>query len=264
MTADDRTIYERIADASKDIAATDFKKDGTVKVGGRDSYNFIPIGQILNAVRTVHAKHGIIVVFGRPEYDVANAEKRYTYTKKSSFDGKESQWFAANGHIDVTIYGRNGDYIEVSVPCEAQDNSDKLTNKLVTNAERCLYRTLYAIDEGDATDPEAFNEPVSEPVSDGFFGTPVRGKKAKSTAEKAMGRDADFIDGDAIMQAQRNAEASVDLKHARVTLAKVMNESPGMLDRYIQIAKSDKLNDWPEEVIRKAYVDVMQAEEGDQ
>jgi hypothetical protein len=152
MTSDN--VIERINAARRIIAETDFIKSGTVT--GGQKYSFIPIGQILQAVRKAHAQAGITVVFGSPEYDAEQFEKRYSYQKKGQYG--DSTWFSANGHIHATIYGSSvDDRIEMDVPFEAQDNSDKLTNKIVTNAERCLYRVLYAIDEGDATDPEAFN-----------------------------------------------------------------------------------------------------------
>ena len=159
------TVYERIAAAYQDIAAMPFVKSGTVNAGTRDSYKFVPISQILQAVREAHARHGVIVLFGRPEYDAEQGEKRYTYEKTSRDGSYTTRWQAANGHIDVRICGGSAeDVIELTVPCEAQDNSDKLTNKLITNAERTLYRTLYAIDEGDEDDPEAVNEPIEKPA----------------------------------------------------------------------------------------------------
>lgn len=151
MTSDPITVYQAIGNAYKTIAATDFAKSGTVGTG-RNSYKFVPIGQILGAVRKANSEQGIVVVFGRPEYDPQQCEKRYSYERQTEY-GKTT-WHAANGHIDVRIFGPAGDCIEMTVPCEAQDNSDKLTNKLITNAERTLYRTLYAIDEDDAEDPE--------------------------------------------------------------------------------------------------------------
>ncbi|MBR6911167.1 MAG: ERF family protein [Candidatus Methanomethylophilaceae archaeon] len=152
-------VIERINEARRIVAETEFTKSGTVK--GGQSYNFIPIAQILDAVRKAHAQAGVTVVFGSPEYDAEQFEKRYSYQKKGQYG--ETTWFAANGHIHATIYGSSvEDKIEMDVPFECQDNSDKLTNKIITNAERCLYRVLYAIDEGDATDPEAFNEPMQD------------------------------------------------------------------------------------------------------
>ncbi len=155
-----RNVIQRINDARKIIATVDFIKSGQVE--GGQKYKFIPIGQILNAIRKAHAEAGVTVVFGTPEYDVTKNERRWTYEKTSQY-GK-TQWHAAIGHIHVTIYGSSAeDAIETDVPFEAQDNSDKLTNKIITNAERCLYRVLYAIDEGDGSDPEAINVPMIDP-----------------------------------------------------------------------------------------------------
>ncbi len=66
MTTDDRTIYQRIADAKRDLASADFTKSNTVKAGGGASYRFIPLDQILLAVRKVQADHGIMCFFGVP------------------------------------------------------------------------------------------------------------------------------------------------------------------------------------------------------
>jgi len=145
------TVHERIAIAQQVIAETDFAKSGQVQ--GGQSYKFIPIGQILNAVRRAHSKAGIFITTGPLEYDEDRGERRYSYTKKGQYG--ESVWHAAIGHCEVTVHGADGDFIAFSVPFEAQDNSDKLTNKIITNIERQTYRILYAIDEGDASDPEA-------------------------------------------------------------------------------------------------------------
>lgn len=175
-------VFARIQKAYKLIAAQGFTKSGKVESKGEAQYNFIPIGQILEAVRKAQADAGLTVVFGRPEYDHDNHEKRWEYKKKKvDFrTGKdvETTWFAAVGHIEVRIYGTGADdVLEMEIPFEAQDNSDKLTNKIVTNAERCLYRTLYSIDEG-SEDPEAVNvpmepepepEPIPAPKDDPFF-----------------------------------------------------------------------------------------------
>lgn len=52
------------------------------------------------------------------------------------------------------------DSIEGTVTVEAKDTSDKLNNKLVTNAMRTIYRTIYSIDAGE--DPEAENSPAAK------------------------------------------------------------------------------------------------------
>lgn len=153
-----RSVHQRIAEASQLIASETFSKSGTVNAGTRQAYNFIPISQILETVRRAQAKAGVFVVFGAPEYDPSQRERRWEYETTNPQYGTKTTWYCANGHISATIYGADGDSIETVVPFEAKDNSDKLTNKILSNAMRSLYRTLYSIDEGSA-DPEAENVP---------------------------------------------------------------------------------------------------------
>lgn len=179
----DMSIYERIDAAYAEISQTSFTKDGTVRVSGSAGYKFISIGQILEPVRKAHGRWGVKVFFGTPEYCTEKGEKRFAIQRGGG------TWQVANGHIKVRIIGRDEeDCIDMTVPFEAQDNSDKLTNKILTNAERCLYRTLYAIDEGDASDPEAVNVPIpgentarvrEQAKDDPFFGSKKEKKEEK-------------------------------------------------------------------------------------
>ena len=137
------TVYERIAQAMQVIAEIDFSKSGKVNGGG--FYDYIPIGQILQAIRKAHAKAGLFLTIGQLEYDKDNGEGIFT----------QDRWTKARGHCEVSINGADGDCVSFIVPFNVQDNSDKLDNKIVTNIERQAYRVLYAIDEGDATDPES-------------------------------------------------------------------------------------------------------------
>lgn len=150
------SIYERIDAAYAEIAQAKIVKDGSVSTGGKSGYSYVKIAQILDVVRKAHGHFGVKVFFGRPVYDAEQFEKRYAEIRKGQYG--DTKWQIANGHIDVRLIGRDEeDCIEMVVPFEAQDNSDKLTNKIMTNAERTLYRTLYALDEGEGSDPEAVN-----------------------------------------------------------------------------------------------------------
>lgn len=202
MTA--RSVHQRIAEASQLIASETFSKSGTVNPGTRQAYSFIPISQILETVRRAQAKAGVFVVFGAPEYDPTQRERRWEYETTNPQYGTKTTWYCANGHITATIYGADGDSIETVVPFEAKDNSDKLTNKILSNAMRSLYRTLYSIDEGSA-DPEAENVPneVTETTArenrkaaldaaqeDGFFsGKKPLAKLAKEVVETSRRSD---------------------------------------------------------------------------
>lgn len=173
------TVHERIAQAMQVIAEIDFNKSGVVGINGRDGYNFIPIGQILAAVRRAHAKAGLFLTIGQLEYDKDNGEGIFT----------QDRWTKARGHCEVIINGADGDCVSFTVPFNVQDNSDKLDNKIVTNIERQAYRVLYAIDEGDATDPETVwqEDKVSAPTEDSFFKSPTKAApKTSATKDKLL------------------------------------------------------------------------------
>jgi len=169
------TVHERIAQAMTVIAEIDFNKSG--QVTGGQTYKFIPIGQILQAIRKAHAKAGIFLTIGQLEYDKDNGEGIFS----------QDRWTKARGHCEVSINGADGDCLSFVVPFNVQDNSDKLDNKIVTNIERQAYRILYAIDEGDATDPESewHEDKVTMPTEDKFFGKP------KTASKVAPVRDAE-------------------------------------------------------------------------
>ena len=175
------TVHERIATAMQVIAEFDFNKSG--KVTGGATYSFIPIGQILAAIRRAHAKAGLFLTIGQLEYDKDNSEGIFT----------QDRWTKARGHCEVSINGADGDSVSFVVPFNVQDNSDKLDNKIVTNIERQAYRVLYAIDEGDATDPETewHEDKVAVPTEDKLFSkTPTAApKKGTSPAKEKLLRE---------------------------------------------------------------------------
>lgn len=228
-----RTVHQRIAEAAEIIAAETYTKSGTVNPGTRQAYNFIPIAQILETVRRAQAKAGVFVVFGAPEYDPTQRERRWEYETTNPQYGTKTTWYCANGHISATIYGADGDSIETVVPFEAKDNSDKLTNKILSNAMRSLYRTLYSIDEGSA-DPEAENVPNEVTVpkvdrraaaeEDGFFS----GKKplvrlAKEVVETSRKSEA----ADALRSRYAETYGPID-EWSRETMEECLKEMRGV------------------------------------
>ena len=154
-----RTVCDRIDAAYAEIAKAVFAKSGRVQ--GSASYAYIPIGQMLEIVRQAHARAGVKVLLGRPEYDpdMGEGRREMRMQRTNPVTGKpyETIEYYAVGHMAVRILGAGPeDCVETEIGFEARDNSDKLTNKIYTNVERNLYRTLYAIDEG-GPDPEAEN-----------------------------------------------------------------------------------------------------------
>lgn len=254
-------IHDRIDAAYKIVASKAFAKSGTVQGSAR--YNFIPITQILDVVREAHAACGVKVLFGTPQYTAEAGERRWTEVRKSrnpvTGETYETRWQCANGHMDVQIIGGGpDDVIETTIGFEAQDNSDKLTNKIYTNAERCLYRTLYAIDEGEGSDPEALN-------IEAVVGIDAPAKPKRVPAEQADELEAllggrIWKDGAEVM-AQREARMrAIDLAEAKRELMRVYRESPGSIDRYIQMEDGKQPPAWSEEHIRACYYDLMEGQ----
>lgn len=232
------TVHERIANAGQVIAETDFSKSGTVK--GGQSYNFIPIGQILAAVRRAHAKAGIFITTGPLEYDEDRGERRYSFTKKGQYG--ETVWHAAIGHCEVTVHGADGDSISLSVPFEAQDNSDKLTNKIITNIERQTYRILYAIDEGDASDPEATWEEM--PVA------------PTTRAEKVAKADPFFSSAKNIADDQREKDIRTKAIVMRPKVEEYVanNMQTNLVKDYVERHGQD-VSKWADTIIVRAWVE---------
>lgn len=268
MTADEPvvikklpSVYECIAIAQAEIAKSSFAKNGTVEGGSK--YNYLKISDMLDPIRHAHGKAGVIPVFSRPEYDTENGEKRWSY-EKTSRDGYKTTWQAAVAHVNVTIYGTDGSHIDTTVPCEAQDNSDKLTNKLMTNAERTLYRTLYAIDEGLGEDPEEINETTEtrDPdykeaaQADPFFGKPCTPAKAEKTAP--VKTDAD-IEGEKAAERAR-ARVAVPLDRNKVisaiVLAKLDKTNKEKVDSYLESRHCAKVADCTDAQLRDLIDDL--------
>lgn len=207
-----RTVYDRIDAAYGEIAKAVFAKSGRVK--GTAEYAYIPIGQMLEIVRQAHAHAGVKVIYGRPEYDADMSEGRQERrVKRTNPYGKdyETVEYTAVGHMAVRILGSGpDDCIETEIGFEVRDNSDKLTNKIYTNVERNLYRTLYAIDEG-GPDPEAENvvNVIPEPQA-----VAAKPRPAPKTAKTAPQQGAVDLFADA-REARRKRLGAV--AHVRIT-----------------------------------------------
>ena len=217
------TVHERITQAMQVISETAFDKSGKVK-GGQE-YAFIPIGQILAAIRRAHAKAGLFLTIGQLEYDKDNGEGIFT----------QDRWTKARGHCEVSINGADGDSVTFTVPFNVQDNSDKLDNKIVTNIERQAYRVLYAIDEGDASDPEAewHEDRVAAPSKDKFF------KSAAAIKEENPKQTSPVRD------AEKDRFVNV--------LTRIIMEVPSDADAIFSMLGTRKLTDCTADELREIY-----------
>lgn len=179
------SIYERIDLAAQEIAKTKFTKTKKVwvrkpnfKADSGEFYTILTIGDILDAVRPAHAKYGVKLFIDPPTFD-------HNQHESVKIENGEAH---ARGRCAYRLVGSGpNDMIEGEVPVEAMDRRDKLNNKLITNAERTIYRILYAIDGDDARDPEEIGAaddapaPPQAPAEDPFF---TKGAKQAKPAEE--------------------------------------------------------------------------------
>ena len=143
------SIFERIDAAFKEIVEYDFRRDKAIEVRSGKARKYLSIIQILSVVRRVHGHWGVKVFFDPPVYDEDAGE-----FKKVEYINGQNQYHAF-GHIPYRIYGRDAsDCIAGNVSFESATSSDKMNNLIVTNAERTLYRVLYAIDGDEKEFPD--------------------------------------------------------------------------------------------------------------
>lgn len=192
----DLTICDRIDLAYSEISQMEFKKSKMVwlrkpgtnfKADEGNGYAILTIADILDPIRRTHGKYGVKLQLGVPLCDPEHfPDEGIT---------KNGPMVHFVGHIHYKLVGKDvRDVLEGDVSCEAQDNADKLRNKLVTNGLRTLYRTLYGIDGDDSQDPEEINTPAKPETNgkkavseDRFFGKAPKEeeqtKKEKQTEE---------------------------------------------------------------------------------
>jgi hypothetical protein len=135
MNADDRSIYERIADVLADLPAI-----GKDQRNAQQGFNFRGIDDVLNALNPMLAKHGVFYV---PEVLERVTEERAT---KSG-----GVMYVTHLHVRYRFYGLKGDYIEASGWGEGTDSGDKATPKAMTGAMKYVLFQTFAISTEEAS-----------------------------------------------------------------------------------------------------------------
>lgn len=206
------TVFERLDLAGIMMSDETFTKSGFVSKtkkgeetnGKPKGYHILPISDILSVVHKVHGLCGVKVLLGPPHFD--NPEPKFlgsgdnterfmgkTYTGQKTLATPYGTTNSIVTLVDFRIFGKDeDDCITGKIAAESRASDDKTTNLLVTNAERTLYRVMYAID--GAEDPETVNDdakvifdepkPVANP-NDKMFGR----KKIEEVSAKVEDSD---------------------------------------------------------------------------
>lgn len=140
-------IYTAIATIRKDLPTLSKNGTGPSTQGG---YKFLSIDDILTAVRPLEVREGVI------SYPVQSDTGYHYNTALPRDDGrKPSEAVQAIGTMVFRYVAiADGSHIDVEVPAEAMDTSDKATRKYVTQAQKIANITLYNIITGEP-DPDS-------------------------------------------------------------------------------------------------------------
>lgn len=139
-TAELPTVYQivpRVKGAIGSVGKNKVMKEG-------EKYQYRSIDDMLDAAHEGMVEHGLF--FAPITYE-------FTYTDFESKRGAKG--VRVLGHVIYRVYGPRGDHLEpdLKIPAEANDYSDKATNKAMTAAEKILLAQLFAI-PFSAPDPD--------------------------------------------------------------------------------------------------------------
>ncbi len=243
VDVDSLTIYQRMDRALAEITDVELTKSKMVWLRepgtnhNRDEgkgYSIVPIADILKIVRRIHGHWGIKTEIGKVkilEKSVSGSIVHVIGTCKCRLIGKD----------DTDVY-------KTTVNVEAKDSSDKLYNKLRTNALRNLYRTVYNLDGDESQDPEEVNTPAPAPKKDSFFDKPFKGTPVKIPAKKDDAKP-DDAHKEAVTDRPREVMVDTIFKASRRAATR------GIVTKFSKTAGDDP-HTWSDEVVADCYAEI--------
>lgn len=139
MTADDRTVHQRMVAILSDLPAI-----GKDQKNVQQNFMFRGHDDVLNALNPLLAKHGVFVV---PTVLERTTSERTTASGKAMFE--------VSLLVQYTFYGLAGDSVTASSWGEGTDMGDKATSKAMTMAFKSVLNQAFAISNKETADPDA-------------------------------------------------------------------------------------------------------------
>lgn len=174
-------IYQR-----RNLAKKIARAEGNLRKvkGDGIKYLYLPIEQMKPIAEDAWNRAGIVAdVVNTVIEDVLPPEKR------TNQYGSTTWWFHQTMELTIVLVNMDdpSDRVTMTFYGEAQDNSDKMTNKLYTNARKNLFMAEFNFAESpkDDTDHDQRDEPVRPraPANDPFFSSKKEEKDPKSDAK---------------------------------------------------------------------------------
>lgn len=140
--------------------------------GGQTRYAYRGVDRVVKAISASMRKHELVIIpeaMGLPEYQPVTTS-----------NGKPASLVRVL--VKYTVYGPDGSFIEVTVPGEAMDSSDKAVSKAMSVAWRTmLLQTFFLPTEEPDPDSEhtELGEPRSQSVLPGYIMSAAEQRVAK-------------------------------------------------------------------------------------
>lgn len=262
-------IYQRRNLAKRTVYGVTFTK---VKGQGL-KYAYLPIDQVKPVVEKAWNDAGIVV----DEVETVITDIREPWDQVSQF-GDKSRWYHKQMELTIAMVNMDNpaDRVTMTFIGEAKDNSDKVSSKAYTAAIKNFYKLEYNVSDSPKDDADALQtdqaieesnmteaelnaakakqraEIMAQAQADPFYGN---GKKA---VKEAIGPDVEFMDGEALAEAAKVRRDSVNVKDAKIAIAKVRNKNRDneVVSGYIE-KLGPMIGDWQDAQVIDCYLDLL-------
>ncbi len=264
-------VFQRI-----NLAGQILQENQWIKDMQTSAYKSVDIDQIRRHVGAAEVQAGLVAIYTEDSFE------------RFELNGKTLARITATiTYVNIDEPSDRVDFVRSAV---AFDSGDKGYNKCESMIYKNLYKGLYHIGERNE-DPDATSNDENEILETVRWDRDAlaeimaivkahapavakakeedqekRRKSARANARAQAAQDHFFSKPPAGKPAEEPKPKSeepkpktIDIRLARATIAKVLNESPGSIDRYVQ-AYGDHLTRWPDDRVIECYKDLTEGE----
>ena len=149
-----KLIYEALPKVIEEIGRIGVSKD---RKNQQQGYSYRGIDDMYNALNPLLAKHGISVV------PVASNVQRETIQRQNK-QGDTTTWFSVSLLLTVSLFASDGSHVEIQVPGEGLDNSDKATNKALSAAMKYGLMMAFCVPTEEMKDADGETVATAHPA----------------------------------------------------------------------------------------------------
>ena len=264
-------IYQRRNMAKKAVYEHEFSKTD----GAGLKYKYLPVEKVKPVVEKAWNDAGIVMDLVETEF----REMRPNWEQRSEYG--TSRWFHIEARLRIALVNIDdpSDRVGFEIYGEGKDNSDKAESKAYTAAIKNFYKLEFNIAEGPKDDADALQTDqaieesnmspkdleaakaakLEQAKADPFFGKESTEQRQAEAVGKALGADAEFLDGEAISEVVKARRDSVNVGNARATLAQLKARDPENEILAGYISKHGPLGKFADAAVIDCYLDLVDA-----